>query len=211
MTEFDWHEEPVPAGFPVRQVHGGWAVKTYFIAVASEMPGRSGRSWRALRAGASLERLPAGLGSRSLRGLISGSARLPEVILDGRRDAVGVTRGEQVKQSTAQDGEQERALGLGFGRIAAIRGLALCQDLKPVVDGIPAEARPRSRLAEQGPGIALDPQGKQRPLGGRDQPGPDLAPGLTRSLAVPQLLQVAQLVLARPGEQGTDQPLFGAE
>jgi hypothetical protein len=28
MTEFDWHEEPVPAGFPVRQVHGWLADET---------------------------------------------------------------------------------------------------------------------------------------------------------------------------------------
>jgi len=28
MTEFDWHEEPAPAGLPVRQVHGWLADKT---------------------------------------------------------------------------------------------------------------------------------------------------------------------------------------
>jgi hypothetical protein len=28
MTEFDWHEEPVPAGFPIRQVHGWLADET---------------------------------------------------------------------------------------------------------------------------------------------------------------------------------------
>lgn len=38
-----------------------------------------------------------------------------EVILDGRRDTIDVAGGEQVQQSAAEDGEQERALGLGFG------------------------------------------------------------------------------------------------
>lgn len=132
-------------------------------------------------------------------------------MLDGGRDTLDVAGGEQVKQSAAQDGEQERALGHRVRRIAAVRGLALRQQFEPVPDGIPAEIRPRTRLAEQGPGIALDPQGEQLAVGGRGQPGPDLAPGLASSWPAPHLLQVAQLVLACPGEQRPYEPVLGAE
>lgn len=137
--------------------------------------------------------------------------------LDGRGDSLDVPGGEQVKQRATQDGEQQRAPGLGLGCLALAGGLMPCQELEPVVHGIPAEPGPRPWIAEQGPGIALDPQGEQCPMGGRGQPGPDLTPVLAPSVAVPHSLavarfvQVAQLVLACPGEQGADQPFLGAE
>src|SRR5262249_11448756 len=78
-----------------------------------------------------------------------------------------------------------------------------------------AEVRPRAGFGEQGAGVALDPQGEQPAVGWISQPRPDLAPGRCEAAgcfsAVAQRFEVAQLVLARTGQQSADQLILGPE
>src|SRR5579875_1334194 len=141
--------------------------------------------------------------------------RAAQVPLDGAGDAVGVAGGEQVQQRATQDGKQQRAFGLTVPGVTAPGGLPFGEQLQPVADRVPAEFRPGPGVAEQGPGVALDPQHEQRAVRRGGKPGPYLPSGGGQVVERPpggaQFREVAELVLAGTSQQRANQAFLGAE
>ena len=62
--------------------------------------------------------------------------------MNGGGRAVEVVGGEEVKQRASQHGKRQATLGGASGGPSAVRGLACCEDSKPVFDGLASETGP---------------------------------------------------------------------
>lgn len=88
------------------------------------------------------------------------------------------------------------------------------EDVQPVRHRLVGEVRPRPSGFHERPGIALDPQDEEAPVGRIRQPSPDFAHGAREvgvGVIAAKVLEHRQLIGPGAAKQRFDQAIFGTE
>ena len=134
--------------------------------------------------------------------------------MNGGSGATEVVGGEKVEQRTSEHRKRQAALSGSSGGPSALRGLACGKDTKPVFDRLASETGPGPVGFCERASVGLRPQGQQRSVFPCGQPTPRCADDVgqvTRSPAAAGTVQERKLVGSGAREQGTHEPVFGAE